>query len=111
LVRRALENAKEPDEVAAYRILIKALEAPTRRLLVNAGCDEYELMPEINKAGPGCGYDVMTQRIVNMLDAGIADSAATVKGAVHSGIAGATLALTTDVLIHRKRPPESFDTA
>jgi len=111
VIRQKLASTTDTDEVAVYRILLKSLEMPTRILLENSGFDDYELMPEINNAGISHGFDVVGKQVVNMIDAGIFDSASVVKAIVHSAITGAFLALTTDVLIHRKRPPESIDTA
>ena len=68
-------------------------------------------MVDLRKAGPGWGFDVIRRELANMTETGIWDAASVVKAAVHSAIAGAGLALTTDVLVHRKRPPESMDTA
>jgi len=43
---------------------------------------------------------------VNMLQAGICDSVAVTKAAVCGAIHAAALALTTDVLVHRRNPQE-----
>ena len=106
VIRPLLEQAEDPDEIAAYRILIKALEAPARGIWQNAGFDDVEIMVDLRKAGPGWGFDVIRREMANMTETGIWDAASVVKAAVHSAIAGAGLALTTDVLVHRKRPPE-----
>jgi chaperonin GroEL len=111
VIRAALELTQDPDEIAACRILIKALEAPTRALVLNAGFDDRDAMFEVNRAGRGFGFDVTKGEAVNMVDAGIYDAASVVKDVLRSAVAGAALALTTDVLIHRKSPDESMDTA
>jgi chaperonin GroEL (HSP60 family) len=41
-----------------------------------------------------------------MAQAGIWDAVAVLKTAVHSAIASAALALTTDVLVHHRTPPQ-----
>jgi len=46
--------------------------------------------------------------VVNMSLAGIYDSASVVKAATFNAVHGAALALTVDVLIHRKDPPEAY---
>jgi chaperonin GroEL len=111
VIQPLLAEAGDPDEIAAYRILIKALEAPARAIWQNAGFNDVEVMVDLRGAMPGTGFDVVRRRQTNMAEAGIWDSASVVKAVVHSAIAGAALALTTDVLVHRKRPPESMDTA
>lgn len=111
VIRALLEQATDPDEIAVYRILINALEAPARAIWQNAGFNDVEIMVDLRGAGPNWGFDVVRREAADMTAAGIWDAASVVKAAVHSAIAGAGLALTTDVVIHRKRAPESLDTA
>jgi chaperonin GroEL len=101
-------QAVDPDERAAYRILARAVEAPIRALLHNAGAEPVEILAQITAAGRGCGYDVIQRKIVNMAEAGIVDSAAVVREAAYRAIHGAALALTVDVLIHRANPPAVY---
>ena len=110
-LQRKLDQSTGADERAAYHILIKALEAPIRTLLTNAGHDASELMAEIKAAGPGMGFDVRAGQVVHMAQAGIFDSANVQREAVRSAVAGAALALTVDVLVHHKKPPQATETA
>lgn len=102
-LQRMLDRATDPDERTAYRILIKALEEPTRTILANAGYDASEIMAEIRQAGPGYGFDVRCGQVVDMAQSGIFDVAAAQKEAVRAAVASAALALTIDVLVHRQR--------
>jgi chaperonin GroEL len=110
-LQEMLDQSTDPDERAAYGILIKALEEPIRTILTNAGYDASEVMAEMKRADVGYGFDVRSGQIVDMAKAGIFDAASVQKAAVHSAIASAALALTIDVLIHRKTPKESLTTA
>lgn len=110
VLRSRLSGCTDSDQTAAYRILIRALETPLRTLVQNAGGDIDEIMPAIKQAGPGYGYDVVHQEVVDMADAKIFDVVSVVKEALYAAINGAALALTTDVIIHRKNPPESLAT-
>jgi chaperonin GroEL len=103
-------QAEDLDQIAAYRILVKAVESPIRALLENAGEEPFEILSQIAAAGPGCGYDVVRRKIVNMAEAGIVDSAAVIREAVCRAIDGAALALTVDVLVHRSHPPAVYHT-
>jgi chaperonin GroEL len=102
--------AKDADERAACRILARAVEAPVRALLQNAGEEPVEVLTQIAAAGRGCGYDVVQRKIVNMAETGIVDSAAVIHEAAYRAIHGAALALTVDVLIHRANPPDAYHT-
>ena len=99
-----LTQATNPDERAAYGILINALEEPLRTMLCNAGYDPGEIMGKIGHAGAGYGFDINAGQVVNMVEAGIFDSATVLKTAVQSAVASAALALTTEVLVHHKKP-------
>jgi chaperonin GroEL len=110
-LRERLDRSADPDERAAYRILIKALEEPIRTILTNAGYDASEVMAEVKRADAGYGFNVRSGQIVDMAKAGINDAASVQKAVVHSAVASAALALTIDVLVHRKTPRESLTTA
>ncbi len=105
-LQQKLDQSTDPDARAAYRILIKAVEAPIRTILTNAGYDASEIMAQINLAGPGYGFDVTSGQVVDMMQTGICDAATVQKSAVYAAVASAGLALTIDVLVHRTQQPE-----
>jgi chaperonin GroEL len=92
---------------AAYQILTRALEEPLRTILSNAGLDLEEWIGPVRQAGAGMGVDVKAQKLTGMVAAGILDSTRVVKAALHSAVATAALALTVDVLVHRRNPPQT----
>lgn len=108
LQARLAESADE-DEVAAYRMLSRALEEPFRALLANAGYEAGQVLAAMQGLPPGHGCDLRTGKIVDMAAAGLVDPVGVLKEAVHSAIASAGLLLTTDVLVHRRNPPQSLD--
>jgi chaperonin GroEL len=110
LLARKLNRAQDLDERAAYDILLHACEAPLRTLLLNAGHDPSEVLASVYRAGPGYGFDVLRRQVVEMSQAGIFDAASVVKAAVFSAIHGAALALTVDVMVHLKNPPDASAT-
>jgi chaperonin GroEL len=105
-LKERLARATDPDERMAYRILIRALEEPTRTIIENAGCDPYEIMAEINRAGPGCGFDVQQERVLSMAEASIWSGASVTRTLVTSAVANAAMALTVEVVVHRDRKME-----
>lgn len=109
MLQERLEQSAGADERAAYRIMLRAMEEPTRTLLENAGFGASGLMAEINRAGPGYSFDLNSQQVVNMAEAGIFDVATAQKEAIRAAISAAALALTVDVLVHRKKPDQSLE--
>jgi chaperonin GroEL len=76
-------------------------------IIENVGYNPDEIMAEVRLAGTGKGFDVRSAAVADMREAGIFDSVAVQKDAVIGAVRTAALALTVDVLIHRKKPPES----
>ncbi|MCX7680407.1 MAG: chaperonin GroEL [Anaerolineae bacterium] len=109
VLQQIAAESTEVDRRAAYRILARAMEEPMRTIIRNAGHDASEIMAEIKLAGPGYGFDVRSGKVVNMAEAGIFDALSVQKEAVHSAVSSAALALTIDVLVHRKNPPQAVN--
>ena len=120
-LRQKLEASQDADERAAYYILLEAMEAPLRCLAANAGYDPSVAMARLAAAAASAaaqegsdpqegalyGFDVMEGKAVDMAAAGIVDPAAAIKTAVRAAVNTASLALTTDVVIHHLKPPLS----
>jgi chaperonin GroEL len=103
-LRRRRNDSRDPDERAAYEILMRALEEPARTIIANAGEDAAEVMASINQAGPGFGFDVHAGRVADMVEAGIVDSASVTRQVMINAVSTAAIALTTDIVVHHKHP-------
>ena len=85
-------------------IVKKALEAPIRKLAGNAGQDGSVIIDTvrrtaIEKKNKNIGYNVLTDKYVDMIDAGVIDPVKVVRGALENAASIAAMILTTDVLI------------
>jgi chaperonin GroEL len=107
-LQERLEAATEQEERVAYRVLLRAVEAPVRTLLTNSGLAPSDIMGEINRAGSGYAFDLKTQQVVDMAEAGIVDAVAVVKSGVRSAVGSAALALTTDAIVHKANPDQAL---
>lgn len=94
----------DTDHRAAYNILIEAFAAPARSIFQNAGYDSSEVMAQLIHECADVGFDVIGKRVVNMREAGILDSATTLKASVRNAISTAAMALTIDSLVHLSNP-------
>jgi chaperonin GroEL len=91
------------EEAPGAAILAQALAAPTRAILENSGVDATTILARLRDAGHGCGYDVMRKQFTDMMAANIVDPVKVLQVALQTGVSGALMALTTDVLVHKPR--------
>jgi len=101
-----LDKLKADDEEAQVGINIvrKALEAPIRKLASNAGQDGSVIIDTVRrtaveKKNKNIGYNVLTGKYVDMIEAGVIDPVKVVRGALENAASIAAMILTTDVLI------------
>ncbi|MGE5224219.1 MAG: chaperonin GroEL [Omnitrophica WOR_2 bacterium] len=102
-------KAENEDEATAYRILSRALEEPLRTIAKNAGIQPDVAAYQVQTAPKGCGLNARTGQIVDMRQAGIADSLLVLQKALETAVGGAAIALTTDVIVHRSKPTETVE--
>ena len=105
LDKLAKDNGEENEELrVGINIVKKALEAPIRRLASNAGQDGSVIIDTVrrtatDKKNKNIGYNVLTGKYVDMIDAGVIDPVKVVRGALENAASIASMILTTDVLI------------
>jgi chaperonin GroEL len=109
-LQAAQQPGSDPDEAAAYRILIGAMDVPLRAIAANAGLKPDEVMADLKHAGPGSGYDIFQKQAVPAAQITVLDSASVVQAAAYRSITGAALLLTVDVLIRVKKPETVLET-
>ncbi|NTU46830.1 chaperonin GroEL [Candidatus Roizmanbacteria bacterium] len=94
------------DETIGYEIVKRALEAPFKKLMENAGLDPGQLLASARTASAkGMGYDVLALDLVenaqpiDMVKAGIIDPLKVVRSAVQNAVSVSSMILTTEALI------------
>lgn len=90
------------DEILGANILVESLEAPIRKILMNANIDASFVVTSLyfnNDNIQNIGYDVLTKKEVDMFEAGIIDPTDVVINEVLNAASVAGLLLTTDCLI------------
>lgn len=106
----AVEALKlDGDEKMGVEIIARALEAPTRQILVNGGFAPNPLIAELRRRPAGHGFDVIGGEIVDMWEAGIVDPLKVVSTALETAVSTAMMALTTDTLVRKSKPTESIN--
>jgi chaperonin GroEL len=99
------------DENTGVVIVRRALQAPMRGIVQNAGLDggvvQMQVIAEQKaKKNANIGFDVMTSEYVDMIKAGIIDPAKVTKGALENAASIASMILTTEALITDIPEPE-----
>lgn len=93
----------------AYKILGRALEAPIRAIAVNAGYDPEAVVAMAKSLPEGWGLDARSGHMADMRRAGILDASHVLQKALEIAVSGASIALTTDVIVHHRKPIESLE--
>ena len=98
--QKALDDVEATgDEAIGVDIIRRALEAPLRQLVLNAG-KEAALVVEKVKGGKGAfGYNVATGEYVDLIKDGVLDPAKVARGALQNAASIAGLLLTTECMV------------
>ena len=100
----------EGDAATGVRILRRAFEEPMRMIAGNAGLDGAVVIEKVRGLhGEGkktTGYDVIENKYVDMLEAGIIDPAKVTRSAVENACSIAAMILTTSALVTDIPEPE-----
>jgi len=85
-----------------YNVVVKALEAPLRQIVLNAGKEDGGVVSDKikNSDNPNAGYDALNNKIVaDMFKAGIIDPLKVARSAVQNATSAAAIFLTTEVAV------------
>ena len=97
----------ETDVAIGAGILKKALEAPARLIISNAGLEESVVVNKIKESKGTHGFDARNEEYVDMVKAGIIDPTLVTRTAVQNAASIAGLLLTTEATITDKPEPPS----
>src|SRR5208337_4785713 len=91
------ENA---DVQAGINIVLRALEAPIRQIVENAGVEGSIVVGKITEnKSQTYGFDAQTEQYVDILEAGIVDPAKVVRVALQDAASVAGLMITTEAMV------------
>jgi chaperonin GroEL len=93
-------KSKNPDVQAGINIVLKALEAPIRQIVENAGVEGSIVVGKIaeNKSET-FGFNAQTEEYVDLIKAGIVDPAKVVRTALQDAASVAGLLITTEAMV------------
>ena len=104
-----LAGTLEGDIKIGVMIIKRAIEQPLRTLCDNAGVEGSVVVEAVKKEKKYMGYNVDTEEMVDMFEAGVIDPTKVSRSALQNAASVASLLLTTEALIteipEKKRPP------
>ena len=98
--QKAIEALKlEGDEKVGADIIARAIEAPLRKLVANAGQEAALVIANVKKAAGTNGYNVRTGEYADLFKCGVVDPAKVARCALQNAASIAGLLLTTDCMV------------
>ncbi len=95
------------DEKIGAEILGRAMEAPLRQLVQNAGLEAALIVEKVKGAQGNTGYNVATGEFVDLVKAGVLDPAKVTRSALQNAASIAGLLLTTECMITEIPEPKA----
>jgi chaperonin GroEL len=92
-------NGMSGDEKIGARIVVRALEEPTRQIVLNAGAEGSVVINELKSKGGNFGFNANSEKVEDMIKAGIIDPTKVTKNALQNAASIAGLMLTTEALV------------
>ncbi len=86
----------EGDEKTGANIILKALEAPLKTIVANAGLEGSVIVNKVRESDPGFGFDALKEEYVDMVTSGILDPAKVTRSALQNATSVASTLLTTE---------------
>ena len=98
--QKALDDIEvSADEAIGVDIIRRALEAPLRQLVLNAGKEAALVVEKVKGAKGSMGYNVATGEYVDLIKEGILDPAKVARGALQNAASVSGLLLTTECMV------------
>ena len=102
--KKAVEALKSDnaDVQAGINVVSKALEAPLRQIVENAGVEGSIVVGKLLEKTGNYGFNAQTEEYVDMIAAGIIDPTKVVRVALQDAASVASLLITTEAMIAEK---------
>ena len=93
-------NQLSGDEKVGALVVAKALDAPIRQVIINAGLEPAPILQKILENNDiAFGFDALKEKYVNMYEAGIIDPTKVTRSALQNASSIASMLITTEVLV------------
>ena len=96
-------NALNEEEKIGGKIIIKALEEPTKQIAINAGLEPAVIVEKVKQSEKGVGFNAANNTYVDMKKAGIVDPTKVSRSALQNAASIASMVLTTESIVTEKK--------
>ncbi len=87
------------DEKTGAQIVEKALEAPLRAIVENAGLEGAVIIHKVKESAAGTGFDAANERYADMVEIGVIDPVKVTRSALSNAVSVASTLLTTEAAV------------
>ncbi|XP_010935727.1 ruBisCO large subunit-binding protein subunit alpha [Elaeis guineensis] len=101
------DKLEDPDERLGADIVQKALVAPSALIAHNAGVEGEVVVEKIRDSEWEVGYNAMTDKFENLVEAGVIDPAKVTRCALQNAASVAGMVLTTQAIVVEKPKPKA----
>jgi chaperonin GroEL len=102
-VSAARSDGGDEDTMRGVDVLVHALSAPFLQIARNYGRIEPRVvLNDVQRLGRGFGLDVRNGQTIPMVEAGVFDCAAVLRGALAAAVSAANMVITTDILVLKR---------
>lgn len=103
-IAKDIEDFKlKGEEGLGVEIVKKALSAPLRQIVINAGIDAGVVIEKVRNSENGIGFDAAKEEYVDMVKAGIIDPAKVTRSAIQNAVSVSSVLLTTEVAVGNEK--------
>ncbi len=103
-IAKAIKDFKlDGEEGLGVEIVKKALSAPLRQIVINAGIDAGVVIEKVKNSENGTGFDAAKEEYVDMVKAGIIDPAKVTRSAIQNAVSVSSVLLTTEVAVGNEK--------
>ncbi|MCL1996267.1 MAG: chaperonin GroEL [Defluviitaleaceae bacterium] len=106
-VTELMENLAGDEKTGAL-VVLRSLDSPLRQIAYNAGLEGSVVVNMVKESKEGQGFDVLSEKLVDMVSAGIIDPTKVGRSALQNATSVASTLLTTETVVAdlpEKEPP------
>ena len=99
----AQEESLNDDEATGFRMLVRALDAPTRQIAENSGVDAGVVVDRMRHGTGNMGFNAATGTYVDLMETGIIDPTKVTRIALENAVSVASTLLLTEATLTEER--------